>query len=299
MSHPRPLLPTAPAVLLVPMLVLTALAGCGGDGGNGGNGATAADRPTSVSEVTEDAASVQAVTDAITAVRVAGTGTFSAHLEYSDQVFDHNGSYRLDPPQQRFTVIADTGDGPVESEAIGADGEYVVRLPADGPISSPCWVRGTPARITEVVGLETNPAFEQLPGEIVLASTAVGIGPDPSRSGDVLGSVDLGVATGLISPRLPALLGLTGGEPVLAHLDLTDGELTGISVDGDAILAALDEIGTDVDPAALEKAFAHDVPITVGLDNAGSKVVIESRRPASVIDLAAPDSAERLAACTS
>ena len=290
MSLPRALR-SAPALLL---LLAPALAGCGDDGG----GAPAAgDVPTSVTEVTEDADSAQTVTDALTAVRVANTGTFSAHLEYDDQVFDHSGSYRLDPPQQRFTVIADTGVGPVESEAIGAEGEYVVRLPADGPVSSPCWVRGAPARIAEVVGLETNPDFERLPGAIVLASTAVGLAPDPTRRGDVLGSVDLAVATGMISPRLPTLLGLTGEERVLAHLDVTDGALSGIQVDGDAILATLDEIGTEADPDELARVFGGRVAVDVGLDNPGSKVVIVSRRPASVIDLDAPDAAGRLADC--
>lgn len=294
----RPVAPVLGPVLgSVLLLVLaTTLGGCGDD--DAGSGARASSSgPSSLAELTEDEAAARAVTEAITAVRVANTGTFSAHLEYADQVFDHSGSYRLVPPQQRSTVIADTGAGPVESEAIGADGEYVVRLPADGPVSSTCWVRGTPARVSEVVGLETDPDFERLPGAVVLASTAVGISADPSRSGDVLGSVDLAVATELISPRLPALLGLSGGEPVLAHLEITDGELTGIRVDGAAILSALDEAGSTADPDELARVFGSDTPVDVGLDNAGSKVVIESRRPASVIDLDAPGAARRLAAC--
>ncbi len=296
MSLLRPRRSTPPTLLPAVLLLLApALSGCGDDGG--GSAPAADDQPTSVTEVTADEASAQAVTDAITALRVANTGTFSSHLEYGDQVFDLSGSYRLDPPEQRFTVTADPGTGPVESEAIGADGEYVVRLPADGPVSSTCWVRGTPAQVSEVVGLETNPDFQVLPGAIVLASTAVGLGPDPSRSGDVLGSVDLSVATGLISPRLPALLGLSGGEPVLAHLEITDGTLTGIRLDGQALLTALDEAGSEADPDELARVLGTDSPIEVGLDNAGSKVVIVSRRPASVIDLADADATSRLADC--
>lgn len=290
---PRALRTTAPALAL---LVSGALAGCGDDDADGTPATTGS--PTTLAEVTEDPAAEQAVTEAITTLRVGGTGTFSAHLEYADQVFDLTGSYRLDPAGQRLTVVGDKGEGRVESEAVGVDGDYVVRLPADGPVLSRCWVRGDPSRIAEVVGLETNPAFRRLPGAVVLASTAVGIAPDPSRAGDVLGSVDLATALGLISPRLPGLLGLAGDERVLAHLTITDEALTGITVDGDAILAALDEAGTDVDQAALEEAFAAEAPVSVGLDNAGSKVVVEGPRESAVIDLAAPDAQQRLSDCT-
>ncbi len=292
MSLPHALRCAAPVLLLA---LVPALVGCGDD--DTGSAPAGSDSPTSVTDVTADAATAQAVTDAITTLRVANTGTFSAHLEYADQVFDRSGSYRLDPPRQRSTLSVDTGDGLVESESIGVAGDFFVRMPADGPVSSPCWVRGSPARIAEVVGLETNPAFDRLPGVIVLVSTAIGLAPDPARSGDVLGSVDLAVATGLISPRLPSLLGLGDGERVLAHLELTDGVLTGIEIEGAALLAALEEIGTEADPDELARVFGSDVPIDVALENAGSKVVIEARRPTNVIDLDSPQAERRLAAC--
>ena len=115
---------------------------------------------------------------------------------------------------------------------------------------------------------------------------------------DVLGSVDLATAAALISPRLPGLLGVVvGSDRVLARFSLDDGVLSGISVDGPAILASLAESGTEADPAELAKVFGAATPIEVTLSDSGADVVIEPPSPAAVIDLASPDAQQRLDQC--
>ncbi len=163
-------------------------------------------------------------------------------------------------------------------------------------MSSPCWVSGDPQQITELTGVETNPDFNQLPGAVILASTVVGIAyAEGSVTHEVLGSVDLATAMALISPRLPALLGIVGAnDRVLARFTLDDGVLTSIRVDGPAILAALEESGTKADPQELADVFAAETPIEVTLADSGADVVIEPPDPTAVIDLAAPDAQERL-----
>ena len=298
-SPARALLATVAAVALL------GLSACGGD--DDAAPPPPAEAPTSLSGLVADAEATQALNDALTGLRVANTGTFDAVYSYADQVFDYTGVYRLSPAEQRLTFTADLGEAgsgeagsgePVESETVSDAGEFFVRLPADGDISSRCWVTGEPARVTETVGLEFNPGFEKLPGVVVLASTAVGIAEDPAVRGGLLGSVDLATTTALISPRLPALLGLTGQERVLARLTLVDGVLRDLRVEGPALLAALEEAGVGTDPAELERVFAAETPIDITFDNPGSKVVIETPDPADVVDLDAADAAERLAACT-
>ncbi len=178
--------------------------------------------PSTVAELVEDAAATTTVSEAVRALRDGNSGTFTAHLEYADLTFDYYGSYRLKPREQRVSVTAQLADGPVATEAVGVEDAFFVRLPPDGPVSSKCWVTGDPKQIAEVTGVETNPDFYQVPGAISLASTAVGIAPATGRA-DVLGSVDLGVAMALISPRLPALLGIAGAQHrVLARFSLDD-----------------------------------------------------------------------------
>lgn len=293
-SPARALLATATAV------VLLGLSACGGDDDAAPPPPTEA--PTSLSGLVADAEATQALNDALTGLRVANTGTFDAVYSYADQVFDYTGVYRLSPAEQRLTFTADLGEAgsgePVESETVSDAGEFFVRLPADGDISSRCWVTGEPARVTDTVGLEFNPGFEKLPGVVVLASTAVGIAEDPTVRGGLLGSVDLSTTTALISPRLPALLGLTGQERVLARLTLVDGVLRDLRVEGPALLSALEEAGVDTDPAELERVFAAETPIDITFDDPGSKVVIETPDPADVVDLDGRDAAGQLEACT-
>lgn len=292
-SPVRALLATAAAVALL------GLSACGGDDDTAVP--PPAEVPTSLSGLVADAEATQALADALTGLRVGNTGTFDAVYTYADQVFDYTGVYRLSPAEQRLTFTADlgeAGDGePVESETVSDAGEFFVRLPADGDISSRCWVTGDPARVTETVGLEFNPAFEKLPGVVVLASTAVGIADDPTVRGGLFGSVDLATTTALISPRLPALLELTGQERVLARLTVVDGVLRDLQVEGAALLAALEEAGVTTDPAELERVFAAETPIDITFGNPGSKVVIETPDPADVVDLDAADAEARLAAC--
>ncbi|GAA4696718.1 hypothetical protein [Nocardioides nanhaiensis] len=288
----------AGAAVAVTSLLLGA---CGGGGDDTATPAPA-EVPTSLTGLAADSAATQALNDALTGLRVGNTGTFDAVYTYADQRFDYTGVYRLSPAEQRLTFTADlgeAGDGePVESETVSDAGEFFVRLPADGDISSRCWVTGEPARVTETVGLEFNPGFEKLPGVVVLASTAVGIAEDPQVRDGLLGSVDLTTATALISPRLPTLLGLTGQERVLARLTLDDGVLRDLRVEGPALLAALQEAGVQADPAELERVFAAEAPIEITFDNPGSKVVIETPAPTDVVDLDAADAAEQLSACT-
>ena len=90
----------------------------------------------------------------------------------------------------------------------------------------------------------------------------------------------------LISPRLPVLLGIEGAQArVLARFSLDDGVLSGISVDGPAILAALAESGTPADPEELADVFGAATPIKVTLADSGADVVIEPPSPSAVIDL--------------
>jgi len=196
-------------------------------------------------------------------------------------------------------VTAELPDGPVATEAVGDADDFYVRLPPDGPVSSPCWVSGDPQQIAEVTGVETNPDFNQLPGAVILASTAFGVAyAEGSVAHEVLGSVDLATAMALISPRLPALLGIVGANHrVLARLTVDDGVLSSIRVDGPAVLAALQESGTEADPEELADVFAADTPIEVTLSDPGAEVVIDPPEPAAVIDLAAPGAQERLDSC--
>ena len=200
-------------------------------------------------------------------------------------------------------MTVDLADGEAVTEAVGDKSTFYVRLPPDGPVSSKCWVTGSPQQVTELTGVETNPDFNWVPGAIWLASTAEGIAPadagDPGELGDdVLGSVDLATAAALISPRLPGLLGVVvGSDRVLARLSLDDGVLSSISVDGAAILASLGESGTEADPAELAKVFGAATPIEVTLSDSGADVVIEPPSPAAVIDLSSPDAEHRLDLC--
>jgi hypothetical protein len=276
-------------------LTAVALVGCSGDDNEGD--APAAGRPTVLTELADDPAATTAVSEALDALRSGNSGTFTTSLAYDDTTYDYYGSYRLSPAQQRVSVTADLADGPVGTEAVGDGGRFYVRLPPDGPVSSRCWVSGDPQRIAEVTGVETNPSFNRLPGAISLASSAVGAA-FVDGAGDVLGSVDLATATALVSPRLPALLGIVdGNHRVLARFSLDDGVLSGISIDGPAILAALDAADTDADPEELADAFGADVPIEVTLSDSGAEVVIEPPAPTAVIDLTAPDAALQVAAC--
>jgi hypothetical protein len=277
-------------------LTAVALVGCSGEDHEGA--APAASRPTVLTELADDPAATTAVSEALDALRSGNSGTFTTSLSYDDTTYDYFGSYRLSPAQQRVSVTADLADGPagpVGTEAVGDRGRFYVRLPPDGPVSSRCWVSGDPQRIADVTGVETNPS--SLPGAIGLASSAVGAA-FVDGAGDVLGSVDLATATALVSPRLPALLGIAGERHrVLARFSLDDGVLSGISIDGPAILAALDAAGTDADPEELADVFGADVPIEVTLSDSGAEVVIEPPAPTAVIDLAAPDAALQVAAC--
>jgi len=273
-------------------LVLT-LAGCTDDGGAA---PPPVSRPTVLAELDDDPGATTALSQALDALGDGNSGTFTTHLDYADLTFDYNGSYRLSPAQQRVTVAVSLADGPVETEVVGDAGRFYVRLPPDGPVSSPCWVSGDPQRIAEATGVETNPDFNRLPGAISLASTATGVAY--SETGDVLGSVDLATATALISPRLPALLRIEGApHRVLARFSVDDGVLSGISVGGPAILAALKESGTKADPEELADVFAADVAIDVVLADPGAEIAIRPPSPAAVIDLGAPDAQDRLDAC--
>lgn len=256
-------------------------------------------RPSQVGELVADGAAADEVAAALAALRDGGSGTFTTRVEYDDVGYDYHGSYRLSPAQQRISISADLPDGPLATEAVGAGGAYFVRLPADGPVSSPCWVVGDPAEVAEVTGVETDPDFRQLPGAIRLAVTVAGVAPaEGSAVDDVLGTVDLTTAMALVSPRLPGLLGITGEEhPVVARIALADGVLSSIRLDGTAILAALDEAGTEADVDELERVFGADVPIEVTLADSGADVVIEPPEPARVIDLGRPDAAQRLGSC--
>jgi len=275
--------------------MLLAVAACsGGDG----DGPPAAVRPSELADLEQDAAAAGAVSAAIDGLRESNTGTFSTRLAYDDVTYDYYGSYRLSPAQQRVSVTVGLPD-PVTTEVVGDAGRFFARLPPDGPVSSPCWVTGDPQQIAEMTGVETNPDFNQLPGTLGLAATAVGVAyAEGSPPGEVLGSVDLATATALISPRLPALLGIVGeSHRVLARFTLDDGAFTGIRVEGPAILAALDRAGTEADPAELAEVFGADVPIEVTLADAGEKVVIEPPAPAAVTDLDDPDASRRVAQC--
>jgi hypothetical protein len=255
--------------------------------------------PSSLAQVTDDSAATTAISQSLDELRSGNSGTFSTHLKYADNIYDFYGSYRLIPAAQRVSVTADLPDGPVMTEAVGDARHFYVRLPPDGPVSSPCWVSGDPALITELIGVETSRDFNQYPGAVILASTAIGIAyVEGSVTHEVLGSVDLATAMALISPRLPALLGIVGAnDRVLARFTLTDGALTSIKVDGPAILAALEESGTEADPQELADVFAADTPIEVTLADSGADVVIEPPDPSAVIDLAAPDAQARVDAC--
>jgi hypothetical protein len=277
-------------------LLVVALAGCSGDDDEGVPPAQA--RPTVLTDLTDDPAATTAVSQALAALRAGNAGTFTTHLVYSDSTYDYRGSYRLSPAQQRLSVTADLPDGLVETDAVGDADRFYVRLPPDGPVSSPCWVSGDPQQIAEVTGFESNPDFNQLPGAISLAATASGAAFVEGLPEEVLGSVDLATATALISPRLPGLLGIVAGDDrVVAQLSLDDGVLARISVAGPAILAALEVAGTEVDPEELADVFGAAVPIEVTLSDSGAEVVIEPPAPTAVIDLAAPDAQERVAAC--
>lgn len=283
-------------ILGTTLLVLT-LAACSEDA-DGGPAPVEA-KPSALAEVTDDPAATTDVSAALDALRSGNSGTFTAHLEYADNTYDYYGSYRLSPAQQRVSVTAELPDGPVATEAVGDAGDFFVRLPPDGPVSSPCWVTGDPVQIADATGVETNPDFDHLPGAVVLASTAMGVAyAEGSVDHEVLGSVDLAAAMALISPRLPALLGIAGADHrVLARLTVDDGVLSGIRVDGPAVLAALETIGTEADPEELADVFAADTPIEVTLADSGAAVVIEPPEPDAVIDLSAPDAAERLDSC--
>ena len=281
------------AISAAMLLAVTACSGGGGDG------PPAAVPPSELADLAQDTAAAGAVSAAIDGLRESNTGTFSTRLEYDDVTYDHYGSYRLSPAQQRVSVTVGPPDDPVTTEVVGHAGRFFARLPPDGPVSSPCWVSGDPQQIAEVTGVETNPDFNQLPGALGLAATAAGVAyAEGSPPGEVLGSVDLATATALISPRLPALLGIVGeSHQVLARLTLDDGTFTAIRVEGPAILAALDRAGTEADPAELAEVFGAEVPIEVTLADAGEKVVIEPPAPAAVIDLDDPDAPQRVARC--
>lgn len=277
------------------LLGLTA-AGCSDDD-DGGAAPPPDEPPTALSEVDADPEAAAAVAQGVATLREGNTGTFTTHVEYGEATYDYHGSYRIAPARHRMSVTASLADGPVTTDVVGAAGGYFVRLPPDGPVSSRCWVSGDPQQIQEATGLEANPDFETLPGALGLAATATGTAYG-GRSGELVGSVDLATATALVSPRLPALLGIAAGQQqVLARLSLDAGMLTGIDVDGPAILAALAESGTEADPAELAEAFAAATPIQVGLADSGAKVVIRPPAPTTVIDLGAPDAPDRLAAC--
>jgi hypothetical protein len=284
------------AISAATLLVLSTAA-CSGD--DDGEQPRAATPPSALAELTEDPAAASAVKDALDVLRASNAGTFTARLEYDEITYDYYGSYRVDPAQHRISVTAGPPDELVTTEAVGDGGEFYVRLPPDGPVSSPCWVTGDPERVAEVTGFVTNPDFNWLPGALGLAATAVGVAyPQDSPPGEVLGSVDLATATGLISPRLPALLGIVkGDERVLARLSLRDGVLVGVRVDGEAILAALAQVGTDADPEELARVFGADAPVQVTLADAGADVVIQPPDPSAVIDLGRPDADRRLAEC--
>ncbi len=278
------------------MTLVAGLAACSGD--DEAAPPSAASTPSAIAELAEDPTAATAISEAIRALREGNSGTFASHLEYADLTFDYHGSYRLKPRQQRVSVTADLADGPTATEAVGDDGRFFVRLPPDGPVSSKCWVMGDPRQITEVTGVETNPDFNQLPGAVSLASTAVGIAPATGRD-DVLGSVDLSIAMAQISPRLPALLGIAGAQHrVLARFSLTEeGAMSGIEVDGPAILAALADAGTEVDQEELASVFGAATPITVTLADSGADVVIEPPAASAVIDLDSSDAPQRVALC--
>lgn len=279
---------------LVAVLV-TGLAAC--SGGDDAAPPAAVSTPSTIAELVEDPAATATISKAIEALRAGNSGTFTTHLEYADLTFDYYGSYRLKPSEQRVSVTAELTDGPAATEAVGAGGAFFVRLPPDGPVSSKCWITGDQKEIAEITGVETNPDFNQLPGAVSLASTAVGIAPATGRA-DVLGSVDLNIAMALISPRLPALLGITGAQhQVLARFSLDDDAISVIEVDGPAILAALTEAGTAVDPQELADVFGAATPVTVTLSDSGADVVIEPPAPAAVIDLDSPDAQQRVALC--
>ncbi len=276
-------------------LVAGAVAACSGDEGT--KPPPAAVPPSAIADLTDDPAATTALSEAIDALREGNSGTFTTRVEYADLGFDYYGSYRLQPSQQRVSVTAELPDGPAATEAVGDGGSFFVRLPPDGPVSSKCWVTGDPTQITEVTGVETNPDFNQLPGAISLASTAVGIAP-AGVGDDVLGAVDLTTAMALISPRLPVLLGIEGAQDrVLARFSLDDGVLSGISVDGPAILAALAESGTPADPEELADVFGAATPIQVTLADSGADVVIEPPSPTAVIALGSADAQQRLDLC--
>ena len=278
----------------VALLGLTA-AGCSDD--EGGEAPLPEESPTALSELDVDPEAAAAVSQGLDALREGNTGTFTTHLDYAELAYDYHGSYRIAPAQHRMSVTAALAEGPVATDVVGHAGGYHVRLPSDGPVSSRCWVSGDPQRIAEATGLETNPDFERLPGALGLAATATGAAY-AGGSGELLGSVDLATAAALISPRLPALLAVTAGQVrVLARLSLDAGVLTGIGVDGPAILAALEQSGTEADPAELAEVFGAATPIQVGLADSGAQVVIRPPAPAAVIALGAPDAQNRLAAC--
>ena len=281
--------------LVAAALVAAATAGCSGD--DAGPRPRAETPPSTIAELVEDASATAAVSGALAALREGNSGTFTTHVEYADLTFDYYGSYRLEPPQQRVSLTADLEDGPVQTEAVGDAGAFFVRLPPDGPVSSPCWVAGSPPQIADAIGVETNPDFNRFPGAIGLVSTATGVAY-AGGGDDVLGSVNLATAMALVSPRLPALLGLVEApDRVLATFSLDDGTLSGISVTGPAILAALDQAGAEADPDELADVFGAGTPIEVTLSDSGAEVIIEAPPPAAVIDLSAPDARARIEDC--
>ncbi len=283
---------------LATTLAATVLTACSGD--DEPKPPPAGPPPSAIAELSADPAAATAVAEGIQALSDGNSGTFTTHLEYADLTFDFYGSYRLDPAQQRVSVSADLADGTASTEAVGDDSGFYVRLPPDGPVSSKCWVTGTPQEVTGLTGVETNADFNQVPGAIALAATAEGVASadDGNPTDDALGSVDLATAAALISPRLPGLLGVVvGSDRVLARFSLDDGVLSAISVDGPAILASLAESGTEADPAELAEVFGATTPIAVTLSDSGAEVVIEPPSPSTVIDLASPDAQERLGRC--
>ena len=276
------------------LLVLT-LAGCSGDDKDQ---APAPGAPTALADLVDDTSATATIAVALDALREGNAGTFATHVLYGDLAFDYYGSYRLVPAQQRVSVTADLADGPSATEAVGDGGRYFVRLPPDGPVSSPCWVTGDPQQVAAVSGVETNPDFTRLPGAIHLAATAIGIA-NTSVSDEVFGSVDLVTAMALVSPRLPALLDLSGDQDrVLARFDLDDGVLAGITVSGPAILAALDLTGTPADREELERVFSADPAIEVTFSDSGADVLIEAPGRGQVIDLSTPGAEERVDTCS-
>lgn len=220
----------------------------------------------------------EALTDALTALKEANTGTWSANIDFEPAPSSFAGSYRLQPAAQQFTREQSLASGEsYEIDAIFINNDVFVRLPVNSGPPSQCWLGGDEKAIARITGSADTIKTGGFPGPIKVLATARGESYSPT--GEIRGTVALSNVVNLIAGTVAEELDLKDGATVPTTFTLDDGTLTGFRINADDLSEAVDEA------ARGKKSLPDDTQIEATFGDAGGTTRIAPPETEQIIDL--------------